>query len=190
MIISLNGKPGSGKSTIGTQLADALGFERVYIGGMRRDMARQRGMTLQEFNAWSETHPEGDTEFDEYLTRLGKEKDDFIIESRTAFHFIPHSLKIFLDVTDEIGAERIWHALQTGDEETRNEAPHLDSYEAVLVSVKDRLRSDQLRYQKYYQLDIFDPQHYDLFLDTSQLSIKEEFEKVHQFIIDRQHRAS
>ncbi len=182
MIISLNGKPGSGKSTIGTKLAAALGYERVYIGGMRRDMARRKGMTLQEFNQWSETHPEGDTEFDEYLTKLGKEKDNFIIESRTAFHFIPHSVKIFLDVTDEVGAERIWHALQTGDEESRNEAPHLDSYEAVLASVKDRLRSDKLRYEKYYLLDIFDPQHYDLFLDTSGLSIDEEFAKVKAFI--------
>ncbi|MFC1687233.1 (d)CMP kinase [Patescibacteria group bacterium] len=182
MIISISGKPGSGKSTVAEKLAAALGYERVYIGKIRRDAARKKGMTLAEFNTWSESNEEGDKEFDEYIAKLGREKDNIVIESRTAFHFIPHSLKIFLDVSNEEGARRIWRSLQDGDNKSRNEAKALDSYEAVLASVEARLKSDILRYQKYYKIDIFDPSHYDLFVDTTKLSQEEEFNRVVSFV--------
>ncbi|MFZ6035576.1 MAG: cytidylate kinase family protein [Patescibacteria group bacterium] len=185
MIISLSGKPGSGKSTIATRLAAELGFERIYIGGMRRAMARTKGMTLQEFNAWSETHPEGDKEFDAYITSVASGKDNIIIESRTAFHFLPQSLKIFLDVSVEEGARRIWEALQSGAKSDRNEAPAVERYEDVLASVRDRLRSDALRYRKYYQIDIFDPAQYDLFLDTTQLTPEQEYRHVYTFVREK-----
>ena len=90
MIISLSGNPGSGKSTVAKRLAADLGFERFYIGRMRREVARKKGMTLAEFNKWGEEGNDADAEFERYVEELGKTKDNFIIESRTAFHFIPH----------------------------------------------------------------------------------------------------
>lgn len=185
MIVSLSGKPGSGKSTVAKKLASALGYERVYIGGIRREAARKRGMTLAEFNTWSETHSEGDTEFDKQLEHIGKTKDNIIIEGRTAFHFIPHSLKVFLDISTEEGAKRIWKSIKSTDAVTRNEGNKLTSYEAVLKNVKQRIKSDSIRYQKYYKLDIFDTSHYDLFLDTTRLNPDEEYQRVHDFIQSR-----
>ena len=182
MIISISGKPGSGKSTVAKKLAAALGFERIYIGAMRRDMARKKGMTLEEFNTWSEKNEEGDKEFDEFIAKIGKEKDNIIIESRTAFHFIPHSLKIFLDVSIEEGARRIWGALQMKGASERNEALHLNSLEDVVASIHERLKSDKKRYEQYYQIDIFDPSHYDLYADTTKLNPDEEFSQVLSFV--------
>ncbi|HCJ52535.1 MAG: hypothetical protein A2898_00900 [Candidatus Kerfeldbacteria bacterium RIFCSPLOWO2_01_FULL_48_11] len=181
MIISVSGKPGSGKSTVAEKLAAALGFERIYIGEMRREMARKKGMTLAEFNAWSETNSEGDKGFDEYIEKIGKERDNIVLESRTAFHFIPHSLKIFLEVSDEEGARRIWGAIQQ-QKQKRNEAPGLNNYEDVLSSVKKRLQSDTKRYQQYYGLNIFEPSHYDLYLDATTLSPEIEFNQVLKFV--------
>jgi cytidylate kinase len=37
MIISLSGAPGSGKSTVAKKLAEELGWERYYMGGLRRE---------------------------------------------------------------------------------------------------------------------------------------------------------
>ena len=164
------------------KLAKALDYKRYYIGGMRREAARAQGMTLADFNKLGEASDITDKEFDDYCRQLGEQEDNFVIESRTAFLFIPHSLKIYLDVSDEIGAQRIWQAIQTGHQPNRNEDSSLDSYDKVLESIRERIQSDQVRYNKYYQVDVFDRQHYDLFLDTSWLSAEEEYEQVYSFV--------
>src|SRR3989338_2786657 len=103
MIISLSGSAGSGKSTVAEKLAKKLKFPRYYAGGIRRAEAKKRGLTLAEFNTWSETHQEGDTIVDDFWQKLAKEKPgaNVIAEGRTAFYFIPHSLKIYLHVALE-----------------------------------------------------------------------------------------
>ncbi|MCH7492384.1 cytidylate kinase family protein [Patescibacteria group bacterium] len=182
MIVSISGKPGSGKSTVAKKLAAALGFKRYYIGGMRREAARAQGMTLADFNKLGEESNITDKKFDDYCRQLGEQEDDFVIESRTAFLFIPHSLKIYLGVSDEVGAQRIWQAIQSGHQPNRNEDISLDGYEKVLISIKERVQSDKIRYRKYYDVDIFDKKHYDLFLDTSSMNAAEEYEKVYSFV--------
>lgn len=185
MIISISGKPGSGKSTVAIKLSEILGFKRYYVGGMRREAAKAKGMTLAEFNKMGEKSDITDKEFDEFVKKLGLTEDNFIIESRTAFLFIPHSLKIFLDVSDEVGAERIWKALEEGGQSDRNEGKGLNSYEDVLDVVRERIQSDIIRYQKYYNVNIFEKNHFDLFLDTTNMNRQDEFDQVHEFIKNR-----
>ncbi|XOU94332.1 MAG: cytidylate kinase family protein [Candidatus Kerfeldbacteria bacterium] len=185
MIISLSGKPGSGKSTVARKLAADLGYERIYIGGMRREVARKKGMTLAEFNKWGEEGNDADAEFERYVEELGKTKDNFIIESRTAFHFIPRSLKIFIDVSPEEGAKRIWGAIEKNSQPNRNEDSNLQSHEDVLQSIKERMKSDDFRYKKYYDIDIFEEKNYDLFLDTTNLNPEEEYQAVYDFVKEK-----
>lgn len=182
MIVSLSGKPGAGKSTVAQRLAKELGYERIYIGGMFRDEAHRRGMSLLEFLKWAETDDQGDKFFDAKVKEYGRTKDNFIIESRTAFHFIPNSLKLFLDVTSEEGSKRIWSALQSEQRDSRNEDRNLDSYESVLRSVTDRIRSETVRYQSIYGLDIFNPKNYDFFLDVTNLDKEQEYKAVFEFV--------
>ena len=113
MIISLGGTPGSGKTTIAKLLAQKLNWPHYYMGALRRQKAKKRGLTLAEYNKLGETDPITDTEVDEYQTQLGKTKDNFIIEGRTSWHFIPHSLKIYLIVDEQTGAERIFNNLMS-----------------------------------------------------------------------------
>jgi len=183
MIISLSGKPGSGKSTVAKKLSADLGYQRHYIGGMRREMARQKGMTLTEYNKWGEEDQNNaDTKFDEFVESLGKTKDNIIIESRTAFHFIPHSIKIFLDVTPEEGAKRIWQAIKEDSQPNRNEDKGLKAEADVLKSNYERLRSDDARYKKFYDIDIFNKRNYDLFLDVTDMSPEQEYNEVLKFV--------
>ncbi|MDZ7799023.1 MAG: cytidylate kinase family protein [Patescibacteria group bacterium] len=181
MIISISGKPGSGKSTVAKKIAEKLNYERYYMGGLRRQAAREKGMTLAEYNRLGEKDFSTDKEVDEYLKKLGQKEDNFIIEGRTAFHFIPHSYKIFLDVEAEEGARRIFKDIKKGGAQ-RNEAKNLESLEDVLKANQERMRSDDFRYKKYYDLDIFNPKHYDLYLDTTNLSQKNEFKKVFEAV--------
>lgn len=180
MIISLSGVGGSGKSTIAEKLAAQLHWPRYYIGGLRREMAAKKGMTLAEYNKLGETDPETDKEVDKYQQELGEKEDNFIIEGRTSWHFIPHSLKIYLDVEANEGAQRVFGHLQ--QDNNRNEGSSLDSVEEVKKSIKIRQESDALRYQKYYSINVYDPDNYDFYLDTTNLSPEESFAQVYSFI--------
>jgi cytidylate kinase len=177
MIISLSGAPGSGKSTIAERLAAELGWPRYYMGACRREAARKRGLTLAEYNKLGESDPTTDKEVDDYQKELGEKEDNFVIEGRTSWYLIPHSLKIYLDVAPEEGARRIFSSLQRKGQE-RNEGKGLDSVAAVLASNQARMASDELRYRQYYGIDVYDRNNYDFYLDTTDLTPEEVFQRV------------
>ncbi len=180
MIITFNGTEGSGKSTIAKKLAEKLGWDHYYIGGIRREMAKKRGMTLEEYNKLGETDSNTDLEVDEYQKKLGETKDNFVIEGRTSWHFIPHSLKIYIDVDKKIGAERIYKELQKPNK--RNEAQGIKTLEDVIEKNKNRQICDNKRYWKYFKIKVHDKKHFDYILDTSNLNKKEAFDKLYSYI--------
>ncbi len=173
MIISISGSQGSGKSTIAKMLSEKLGWPRYCIGGMRRSAALKMGLTLAEYNKMGEDDPSTDLEVDLFQKNLGETSDNFIIEGRTSWHFIPHSLKIYLYVDDEIGAKRIFENLKTNNK--RNEDSNLNTVEDVLLSIKKRHASDNKRYKKYFNINVHDKKNYDFFLDTSNIGINKVF---------------
>ncbi len=180
MIISIGGTQGSGKSTIAKMIAEKLNWPRYYMGEIRREAAKKMGLTLAEYNKLGEKDPSTDLEVDKLQEELGKTKDDFIIEGRTSWHFIPHSLKIYLDVKDEVGAQRIFKNLKTNSK--RNEDKNLDTVEDVLRSTRARQESDNKRYKKYFNINVHNKNNYDFYLDTSDLKIEEVFNKTFEFI--------
>lgn len=183
MIISLSGAPGSGKSTVAQMLAEKLGWQRYYMGGLRREAAKKRGMTLAEYNKLGESDIETDKEVDEYQKELGQKKDNFIIEGRTSWYLIPHSFKIYLDVDQEEGAKRIFGSLQKKN--TRNEGENLASWQDVLASNKERMASDSRRYRQYYNIDAYDRNNYDFYLDTTNLTPDQVFSLVFKAVQER-----
>lgn len=181
MIISISGAHGSGKSTLAKELSKKLGWPRYYMGGLRREAALKRGLTLAEYNKLGENDPKTDQEVDEYQRELGKTQDNFIIEGRTSWYFIPHSLKIYLDTEEEIGAKRIWKDI-IEKRNRQNEDSNINSWQDVLNSLYQRLQSDIDRYQRYYNIDVHDKNHYDYYLDATNLSPEEALELVYAFI--------
>jgi cytidylate kinase len=176
MIISIAGAEGSGKSTIAKLLAAKLGWPRYYMGRIWREKAQALGLTLVEYQKMGETDPSIDLEVDEYQKELGESLDDFIIEGRTSWYFIPQSFKIYLDVSAAEGAKRIFKDLQK--DSSRNEDNNLKTVQDVLASVKIRHESNNLRYEKYFKIDVYDQSHYDFVLDTTNLNIDQVFAKV------------
>jgi cytidylate kinase len=176
MIISISGAEGAGKSTIAKMLAAKLGWPRYYIGGIRREKARERGLTLEEYNKLGEADPSTDLEVDEYQKKLGETEDNFIMEGRTSWYFIPQSFKIYLDVSFAEGAKRVFGALQKNNE--RNEGKNLQSESDVLSSLMNRRESDKLRYAKYFNIDVYDLKNYDFVLNTGTMNIEQVFVSV------------
>lgn len=183
MIISFGGNAGSGKSTIAKMLADKLGWPRYYVGGIRRDKAKERGMTLAEYNKLGETDPSTDIEVDEYQRQLGETEDNFVIEGRTSWHLIPHSLKIFLDVDEKVAAKRLFDELKS--ENNRNEGQNFKDIEEVIKLLRERKQSDDLRYRKYYNIEAYNPKNFDYVLDTSKLTEQEVFENIYAYIKEK-----
>ncbi len=183
MIISFGGEAGSGKSTIAKKLADKLGWPYYYIGGMRRQKAKEKGLTLAEYNKLGETDPSTDLEVDKYQEELGKKEDNFIIEGRTSWYFIPHSLKFYITVKEEEGARRIFKESREND--ARNEDKKFQSKEEALKSIRKRQKSDHKRYQKYFGINVFDQGHYDYVIDTTDLNPEEAFQKVWEIVEKR-----
>lgn len=183
MIITISGTPGSGKSTIGQRLARDLKYRRYDMGAMMRRMAHERGMSLSEFNRVNEEHDSGDRAVDAWQRKLGQKQVSAVIEGRLSFHFIPHSIKIFLAASPTVGAKRIWSQLQGVN--TRNEGRNLRTLAQVKKSVERRMLGDRRRYLKYYGINPFLQRHYDLYLDTSRLTPERVYRKVHDFVVEK-----
>jgi CMP/dCMP kinase len=171
MIISLSGLPGAGKSTVKNLIASQQNLKSYSMGDMRGKMAMERGMTIDEFNALGMTESFTDKDVDAFQEHLGKTEDNFIIDGWLSWYFIPHSFKIFLTINPETAAKRIFAARQ--NEPGRNDEPLYKSAEETKKTLADRIIQNQIRYQKWYQIDFLDLAHYDLVIDTTSLTPQE-----------------
>ncbi len=186
MIITISGNPGSGKSSVAKMLVEKLGLERVYVGGIRRDLAKEKGMTLQELNEYAINHPETDVDVDKKAAASARELEKtgktVVVEGRTQFHFIPESIKIFIKVDPKEGARRVWKDLQNKETNAQRNEGNFSSLEQVQKSVLDREEEDAKRYMKYYGIDHRNEKQYDLVVDTTHISAEQAADKVIEYI--------
>ncbi len=190
MIITISGTAGSGKSTVAKNIAEKLNAERIYVGGIRRELAREKGMSIMELNEYAKTHPETDVDVDNAVAKKAREKEAegkiVVVEGRTQFHFIPESLKIFMKVDLTHAAERIWKELQSeAAQKARNEG-QVTSLEEMKHWLKERDQNDADRYLKYYGFDHRKESHYDFVVDTSNITAAQAAEKVLEYIKSKQ----
>lgn len=178
MIITISGKPGSGKSTVAKLVANKLGFRHYSVGDLMGEMARKKGMKLEQLGEIAKKESWVDNELDEYQKKLGETEDNVVIDSRIGFYFIPHSVKILLDVDLKEGSKRIFND-QRSDEESRKTA------EDMLKAVKKRMELEKERYKKYYNIDYQDSGNFDYVIDTTHITAEQVSEKIVRFIKTR-----
>lgn len=184
-IITISGPAGSGKSTIAESLAKQLSAERIYVGGIRRQLARDMGMNLAELNEYALNHPETDINVDKNAATQARklaEKNIVIVEGRTQFYFIPESIKLYIKVDPQEGAKRIWQDIQIEINKNKRNEGKFNSLAEVEKYQKVRQSNDLARYQKYYQLDHTDEKHYNFILDTTHISAQEATDKALEYL--------
>ena len=71
-VVALGGPPGSGKSTAGRRVAEALHLRYHSAGDEFRAEAARRGMDLAAFGRYAEAHPEVDREIDRTIQALAR----------------------------------------------------------------------------------------------------------------------
>ncbi len=174
-IITLTGNLGSGKSKVGQYLKDKLGFIFYSTGSIQRKIAQRKNMSTLELNLFSEKNREIDDEIDGFTQSLRHSQENLIIDSRLAWHFIPHSFKVFLYLKHQVAAERIFH-----DKERKNE--YYTTLKDALVSIEERQKSEVERFKKLYQVDLYDFNNYDLILNTEKVTVEEIGETIISFV--------
>ncbi|MFM2424232.1 MAG: hypothetical protein RLZZ70_623 [Candidatus Parcubacteria bacterium] len=164
-IISLGGLPGSGKSTVKKILAEKLQMESFSTGDFMRQMAKERGISFDDFNALIATDQSIDGEIDAQLVGIEAMGNYLVVDSHLAFHFVPSSFKVFLSVPLEISAERIY---KDGDKETRQSVGDvMASIDEAKVRIQARIDNHNDRYMRFYGVQPYDPSQYDLVIDTA-----------------------
>lgn len=179
MIIIIAGDPGSGKSSVGKAIAKALNYKHYSAGDFMREMAQERRISLMDLSNEADKDDKIDREIDRRTEELGKREDNFVIDSRIGFHFIPDSIKIFIKTSSERAAERTWRDITQGKRATENQ---YKSLEEVLRAIKERQNSEKERYRKYYDVDMLDMSNYDFILDATDMSLQEEIDVVLDYV--------
>lgn len=146
-----------------------------------REMALEKGVSLEQLGEIAKTDQSIDKTLDNRQIRLGKEEDNFIIDGRLSFHFIPDSIKVFLDVQIEEGAKRI---LRDSLDGLRKEEKTANLQEAI-VKIQKRIEVEKERYLNYYNINPYDRSQYDLVIDTTNISAEETAARIIKFIESR-----
>jgi cytidylate kinase len=163
--ITITGDLGSGKSMIASKLVDRYGAQRYSTGAIQRDLAAKLGITTLELNHRADTDPSIDVMIDSAFTALDASPTMVVVDSRMAWHFMPHSFKLCLKVDPKIAAQRIWDHQRPG-EGYANLAECLHAIEA-------RKASERARFFRTYGVQLDDASNYDLVVDTSHRSPEE-----------------
>ena len=158
-IITLSGDIGSGKSSVAKILVESLAFRLISAGGMQREIAASMGLTTLQLNQRSALDRSVDDRIDSRTKMLGETTDKIIVDSRLAWHFIPGAYKVFLSVSDDVGATRVFDA-------SRSDERH-SSLADALANNRARRELEAGRYKALYNVDLRDYANYDLVVDTS-----------------------
>ena len=161
--------PGSGKSSTARATARILGYEHFSSGDLFRKMAEKRGLSVEELNFTAEKQKEIDREVDELLKQIGNEKNNLVIDSRMAFHWIPRSFKVFLDLDLNVAIQRTFANIQKDGRTSQSGS----SIEEVRENTLKRISSEQKRYMSLYGIDVTDKSQFDAVVNTEDSSIEE-----------------
>jgi len=169
--ITLFGLAGTGTSTVGKLFSEKYNFKFGSGGNMFREMAAEHKMDVYEFNQFCQKDKKYDLELDTRIANFGKENDNFAFESRVAWNFIPDSIKIKIICDDDVRIERIC------------DRDNKENLEEIKEKTKNREISEKKRYFDYYDIeDYSDDKHFDLIIDSTNLTPEEIIQKISEFV--------
>lgn len=167
-IITISGKPGSGKSSTADKVAELLNYTRYSSGDMVRNMLAREHLTLAEYNKQATDDHALDERIDMFLRNL-RTKNDIVIDSRLGFYWIPESFKVYLDLDMQVATVRIFKDAMSNNMRTKG-GELADSLDIVARQVKTRMETEQSRFKNLYGVDPYNSEHFDLVIDTSRHS--------------------
>ena len=144
-LITVSGLPGSGTTTLASRLARRLEFQHHSTGQVFRQMAADRGLSIEEFGALVDATPQIDRDLDAEMVRTVKATGSCIAEGRlTGMLFRDADLKILCYAPDDVRAARVLsRSGETKEQMHRREVHemrrHRDTYgfDSTMISLYD-----------------------------------------------------
>ncbi len=160
IVITMGGPHGTGKSTYAKIIAKEFGLRYVSAGQLFRDLAREKGVTLEELSKQAAEHPDIDHLIDEKSAEEAK-KGNVVVEGQLAAWMARDAVqvRIYLKAPDQVRFGRIAHR------------DHV-SCEIAKKQTREREQIQRQRYKRYYGIDIDNMSLYNLILDTGNRSVE------------------
>jgi predicted cytidylate kinase len=173
MIITIGGNVGAGKTTLAARLSKALGYKELYMGGLMREIAEERGMPIEEFYTKLKAEPDLEQSLDDRQAKMMREHDNLVVQGRLAWFFAKGSpfqvFNILILVDPEVGAQRSGQRPENSGREIGE----------LLTANADRTRTELKRYHELYGIENFlDERHYDFKFDTTGFTEDEVLDRV------------
>ncbi len=172
--VALGGPPGSGTTSAGRLVAQALGLEYVSAGEEFRKEAARRGFELEAFGRYAEAHPEVDQELDRSMqsaARPGRLLEGRIQGVLCRRNHVP-CWWVRLDAEEAERARRV---------AGRDRVP----LEEALRAIRVREASERDRYLRFYGIDL-DRETPDLDVDTTHTPADQVAERIVRFLRERE----
>ena len=138
-------------------------------------MAKERGMTLEQFSRFAEGNYDIDKELDNRILEFAKTNENYVFDGQMPAYLLGPlaNLRILLECEDTIRIERM--RLRDGRD-----------FAAQKHETLMREESERQRFIEIYHIDVHDPdlirKTYDLILDVSHLNIEEVYNRCFTFI--------
>ena len=169
MFITINGQLGSGKSEICRILKEEHGFDIFHTGKIQRAYAEELGISTLELNELCKTDHRYDAIIDGKLVEYAERErgNKVVFDSRMAWHFVKDTFKVHLLVAPDIAANRVFF-------NRIDKAEVYKTKEEAMQGLISRRKVEGERYELLYNVKMLKYSNYDLVLDTSTTSIREE----------------
>jgi cytidylate kinase len=159
-VITIGGLHGTGKSSVADKISKLFDLRRVSAGGIFRQLAKERGVTLEEFSRIAEDDETIDRELDARI-KSEAEKGNAMLDGQLAAVMAgDHAdIKILLTASLRTRVKRI---------AARDDV----SYEDALHETETREMIERARYKEFYNYDVADLSIYDLVINTEKYDLE------------------
>jgi len=160
LVVTIAGPHGTGKSTYAKIIAKQFKLRYVSAGQFFRDLAKQKGVSLEELSRQAANSQEIDRLIDE-RSAAEAAKGNVVVEGQLAAWMAKDQaqVRIYLKAREEVRIGRIANR------------DHLD-YEVARRQTLEREEIQRDRYKRYYGIDIDDLSLYNIVVETGNRSIE------------------
>ena len=170
LVITISGLHGTGKSTYAKAISEAFNLRHMSAGSLFRQIALERGVSIEELSRTAERDKEVDRLIDDRTKReaiVGNVILDGLLAGWMARDYA--DLKIYLKCPDDVRMRRIAER----DGMTYKESRKITNF---------REDAERKRFKMLYDIEMDDLSIYDLIINTGLMSVKSNIEVMRKFV--------